>query len=74
MKTYKWTCIGCDSPNIVCHDANKEGQIALNCHNCGTPGKFPERKENVVDYSDPVATSYASIGSIYYDQEPKGFK
>ena len=46
MKTYKWTCLGCETPNVFVHNQEKEGQVALSCMKCGTPGKF--EKETVL--------------------------
>ena len=40
MNTYKWTCKACETPNIFIHDPDVEGQVALNCKQCGAAGQF----------------------------------
>ena len=40
MNTYRWTCLACKTPNILAHDETIEGQVGLNCTQCGEPGVF----------------------------------
>ena len=47
MNTYQWTCLACKSPNVLVHDESREGQIALNCQNCGEPGVFEPKKSRI---------------------------
>lgn len=62
MRTYKWTCLACKSPNILVHDESKVGQIALNCDNCGEAGQFEARDGKVLHYEkgEPFPTGWAS--------------
>ena len=48
MNTYKWTCKGCETPNVLVHDFEKAEQIALNCLKCGTPGLFEPVSQTVI--------------------------
>ena len=47
MNTYRWTCLACKSPNVLVHDESKEGQIALNCKQCGEPGVFEPEEQRI---------------------------
>jgi hypothetical protein len=71
MNTYKWTCKGCETPNIFNHDPDEEGQVALSCVKCGTPGVFEPKERVVLHYERgepfPTGLDYCST-SVYPGQ------
>lgn len=71
MKTYEWTCAACTSPNVLVCDTSKEGQVSLNCRNCGEPGKFSREEKKVTLLRDNLVCSTTYIDStseipLYY--------
>lgn len=62
MNTYRWTCLACKSPNVLVHDESKEGQIALNCKQCGEPGVF-EPEEQRIRMSPGFPEAYTHVNT-----------
>ena len=62
MNSYKWTCKGCETPNVFVHDPEEPGQISLSCNKCGTPGILVKEDERVVvrqvGYVDTCSTDF----------------
>ena len=47
MNTYKWTCTACETPNLLVHDPDEKGHMALSCKQCGAAGQFETESQTV---------------------------
>jgi transcription elongation factor Elf1 len=58
MKTYKWTCKACETPNILTIREGTDKQYTLSCGKCGQPGEFEPKTERVHMMGDICSTTY----------------